>query len=122
MTVPLFEPPPSYGLPLVKGGDLHVVFVYKPVVTDDDGEPILANGKYQYEKADYPAGATVKLIIETNPVQEFDADISGPNASVSVDHLITDEIDKNIDWRVILTYADGLDEVLANGRTFRKDR
>jgi hypothetical protein len=117
----LFPPPPVYDLPLSKGGDLYVDFVYKPVVVDDDGEPVLVDGEYQFEEADFPSGSSVKLTIDSDPEVSATAVIDGSHAVVQSDYLSVDAVKGGKFWRLVITYADGLDEVLANGKTIRKD-
>lgn len=118
----LFDTSPVFDLPLTKDDDLSVQFVYKPVVVDENGDPILdANGKRQFAEADYPDGATVQLRIDTDPQTVFDATIVGSKATVFADHSETDAIKAKVPWRVVITYADGLDKVAARGKTVRDD-
>jgi len=117
----LFPPPPVFDLPLSKGGDLFVRFVYKTVVVDGDGEPVLVDGQYQFEEADYPGGATVALTIDTDDPVRAVADISGSDAVVQVDYTELDAVKPGKLWRLVITYADGRDEVLVNGKIIRKD-
>lgn len=119
----LFDPPPIFTLPFSKGGDLHFGFIYKPLVVDVNGEPVLDNGgKKQFVVADYPAGATVALVIDHDPDPiTVDADIVGPLATVHADYLIADTVDKGKLWRAVITYSSGLDQVMCNGTTLRAD-
>ena len=48
----IFPPPPKLDLPLSKGADLDVTFIYKPLV---DGVPT---------EADWPVGSTVTAVID----------------------------------------------------------
>lgn len=106
MTTPLFTPPPLFALPLTKGGDLHVDFIYKA----------------QYEIADYPDDAVVKLVIDTEPeLTEVTATITGSRATIHLDYTAADLIKKGLLWRLILTTADGIDTVIVNGVTTRAD-
>src|SRR5262245_19818611 len=114
--------PARFALPLATGGDLYVGFIYKPLVTDESGEPVLdADGKRQYAVADYPAGATLALTIDTATPIIVDADIVGAVATVWEDKAVADTVAANLLWRAVLTLADGRDVVLCNGRTMRSD-
>lgn len=121
----LFDPPRIFELPFSKGGDLHFSFRYMPLIVDGDGLPVLdADGKRQYAAANYPAGATVKLVIETDdpaaPIVVA-ASILGSMATVWADTVVADAVASRKLWRVVITYADGLDQVLCNGKTSRYD-
>lgn len=123
----LFDPPPTFTLPLSKGGDLYCQFVYKPLVVDGDGDPVLdINGGKQFAEADYPAGATVNLTIDaasdgSTAAIAIPAVISGSRATVSEDHLVVDDVPKNTFWRVVITYTGDVDVVMCNGLTSRND-
>lgn len=117
----LFTPPQVFELPLSKGGDLYLDFIYKPLVVDENGEPILDNGQKQYAVADYPDGATVKLVIDADDPIVVEADISDEHAIVWEQSEVADLIPKNRLWRAVITYSNGLDVVLCNGVTVRKD-
>jgi hypothetical protein len=117
----LFDPPPVYDLPLSKGGDLRVDFIYQPLVVDEDGAPVLLDGELQYETTDYPVGASLRLVIDSTPPIEADAVITGSVASVRVDKAETDPVPGRVFWRAVLTFGDGTDVVARNGRTVRKD-
>lgn len=118
----LFDPPQMFLLPLTKGRDLYCEFVYEPLVVDGNGDPILLNGQPQYVKDDWPAGATVRLIIETSPVlTSDDATIAAEIATILIDKTVVDAITKTPLWRLEVTYADGIDDVLANGKVKRCD-
>ena len=121
MTTPLFPPPPVFALPLSKGADLHVTFEYEAMVVDENGDPVLTAGQPQYVRADYPAGATVTLTIDTEPPVVGTGAITGPDALVHVDHTVTDAIARPVLWRSIMTLADGTDIPLCNGKTMRAD-
>jgi hypothetical protein len=116
----LFEPPESFDLPLTKHRDLHFDFLYKPLVVDVNGEPVLVNGQAQYAIADYPVGATLTLEIDTAPVTTADATISTHHAVVEVDYAITDLIKAKVPWRLRLIQGTW-DDVVAQGRTVRVD-
>jgi hypothetical protein len=117
----LFPPPQVFALPLSRGGDLHVDFVYKPMVLDPAGDPVLVGGQPSYQVADYPAGAVVTLTIDTDPRIIAVAAITGPHAIVHIDYLAADQIPARVLWRCVLTTTDGLDTVIANGTTTRHD-
>lgn len=119
----LFDPPPIFTLPLSKGGDLHVTFVYKPLLTDEGGDPVLDDdGNRQYVVADYPDGASVAMAIETDgDLVTADAEIAGALATVWEDTTVADPIKSGSLWRVTITFADGLDQVMCNGTVTRYD-
>ena len=117
----LFDPPPGFSLPLSKHRDLHFDFLYKPLLVDTNGEPILdADGNPQYQVADYPVGATVTIEIDTSPVTTSNATISGPHAVVEIDFATVDVIKANVAWRLLLIQGTW-DDVVAQGRTERID-
>lgn len=118
----LFSPPAIFELPLSKGGDLHCSFVYKPLVVDEDGVPILdGQGNKQYAVANYPVGATVNLIVDSDTTITAAAVIVGSVATVHEDKAVADLIANNKLWRVVITYSDALDVVMANGTVARYD-
>lgn len=117
----LFPPPPVFTLPVVKGQDLRCDFVYKPLVVDDEGLPVLADGQPQYAMADYPEGATVTLTIDTDPPTVLEATITGAHAIPVLDYLEADQLASKLLWRCVLTTTDGIDTVLAHGTTQRRD-
>lgn len=122
----LISAPPVRLLPLSLSRDLHVVFVYKKIVVDDDGNPVKVNGQFTYEEVDVPEG-TVKLEINTSgisgmpDVSEFEAEVDGSDITVHVDHTVTDRIPKGRLWRLVITYTNEVDDVLVNGTTIRSD-
>lgn len=121
----LFNPPNVFDLPLSKGGDLYVAFRYMPLVVDGDGQPVLdGQGRKQYAEADYPAGASLTLTIDAkgdaDPIITL-ADIDGSLATVHEDAAVVATVGNGHLWRAVLTYADGLDQVLCNGVTKRYD-
>jgi hypothetical protein len=119
---PLLRPPRQFSLPLSRGNDLYATFVYKTLVVDLNGNPILLNGVKQYIVTNYPDGAAVTLFIDsTNPATEVDATISGSQAQISASHNITDAIPSGITWRLVIAYANGQNVVICNGLTVRKD-
>lgn len=116
----LFPSPQVFELPLTKGRDLYCEFVYEPLVVDGNGDPVLLNGQPQYARADYPAGATVTMTIDTDEPVTGTAEITGDTAVVLIDHLAVDAVKGKL-WRLGITYTSGVDDVLANGKTIRKD-
>jgi hypothetical protein len=117
----LFNPPQTFDLPLTLRRDLHFDFMYKPLLVDANGEPILdANGNPQYQLADYPPGAVVTLEIDTSPLTSSDAVISTHHAVVEVDFALTDPIAAKVPWRIRLIQA-SWDDVMAQGQTKRFD-
>jgi hypothetical protein len=119
----LFDPPPIFGLPFSKGGDLYFGFIYKPLVVDEAGLPILdSGGKKQYEITDYPADSTLELFIETDAEPIIvEADIAGSLATFWEDKEVADTVVKGKLWRAVITYGNGLDQVMCNGTTVRSD-
>jgi len=96
-------------------------FIYKPLVVDENGDPVLDGaGKPQYVEADYPDGATVSLTIDAKTPVTSNATITGSKASVLVDHAQVDPVFSGA-WRLVLTTQDGVDQVLANGTVARRD-
>lgn len=120
----LFPYPPVFELPLSKGRDLYCDFIYEPLVVDIDGIPILdGNGEFQYEPADYPDDCIVKLEIDVpdaSPVVAT-AVVTDEHAIVQKDFLIVDALSGGLYWRLKITYASGVDDVLCNGQTKRRD-
>lgn len=122
MTKPLFTAPQEFSLPLSKGGDLFVEFVYMPAKLDSGGNVVRDDqGNIVYETKDYPQGSTVTLTIEGSPKVVQQANISGEVAKVLVDHTKLDSIQYSVLWRLVLTNKDGIDTVIANGYTVRRD-
>lgn len=119
----LFKRAATYDLPLTKGDDLTLRFVYKQLVVDDNGEPVLdVNGKWQFVVTDFPDGAAVNVEIDTKPTPlVLDATISGPNATVQEPYTTMDTIPARIPWRVKVAYAEGMTKVGARGKTVRDD-
>lgn len=116
----LISAPPVRLLPLSKSRDLHVVFVYKKIDVDSSGVPIKTNGKYTYNVTNVPAG-TVKLEIDDDETLVFNAVVEGSKITVHADHTLTDGIPKGRLWRLVITYTNGVDDVLVNGTTIRSD-
>lgn len=123
--VNLFAPPPIFSLPFSLGGDLYVGFIYKPLVVDFNNEPILdAGGKKQYQVADYPAGATVEMVIDLKAPAAplvIPAEIDGSIALIWSDKADVEDVIPGLLWRLVITYDDGLDQVMCNGTTVRSD-
>ena len=107
----LFTPPPVYGLPLSKGGDLLVNFRNK--VPDSDPP--------EYE--DYPVGVALLLVIDTAEPVEAEAEISGSVATVRVESEVVDTIPKGKLWRCVYQMAGSptTEIIVANGLTERHD-
>ncbi len=109
----IFPPPPKLDLPLSKGADLDVTFIYMPLV---DGVPT---------EADWPVGSTVTAVIDAKgQAVEAVAVITGSHARVHVDHQIVDPIPAYTLWRLVHTLPaepDDVDDVLVNGTVVRSD-
>lgn len=118
----LIEPPSTFDLPVSRGGDFQAVFVYKPVMVDGLGDPVLdANGNLQYSVASYPTGAFVTLTIDALPTPISGlATVVGSRATVVIDKALTDTVKDYQLWRLVMT-VDTLDTVLANGQVIRAD-
>lgn len=122
MSTNLFNPPPTFTLPLSLGQDLFCNFVYKPLVVDGSNNPVLdANGNLQYAVANYPAGAVVTLTIATSTPVTATATISGSVATVTVPYSTVDGIAKGVLWSLAITYSSGVHQVMCNGTTVRSD-
>lgn len=118
----LWSPPPKFILPFSEGGDCSVNFVYKPLLVDDNGSPILDNqGKEQYPVTDYPVGATVTLTIDTTPPLVVAATITGSVASVVVPQPVADTVPRGAKWNLVLLCPGGQKLVMCNGTTARSD-
>lgn len=115
---PLYGVPPKALLPLVKGEDVEVDFIYKPMALNSSGEPLLVDGKPVYEEGDFPEGATLMLAIDPN-VRGV-ATIDGSHAKINIDHALVDRIKVGALWRLVLTVEDS-DRVLLNGKISRSD-
>lgn len=107
----LFKPPPVYGLPLSKGGDLIVDFRNKVPGSDPPAY------------ADYPDGVQIKLVIDTDTPIQATAVMSTSHAVVRVESEVADTIPGGKLWRCIYQQAGSptTDKVAANGRTERYD-
>lgn len=116
---------PTFNLPLTKGDDLFFVFIYKTVLKDEEGEPILdENNKKQFVVADYPEGSVVELQIddaEGNVAVTVEGDIDGSEATFWEDYTVTDLIPAKRLWRVKITYSNTRDKVMCKGMTTRDD-
>jgi hypothetical protein len=107
----LFDPPPKYTLPLVKGQDLVVDFKNK------------VPGSNPAEYVDYDDGVTVTLVIETDPVTTADAEIDGFHAVARVESADSDAIPNPVLWRCVVSLpgTPTTERVGANGKTKRFD-
>jgi hypothetical protein len=114
--IPVIPPPALLDLPISNHADFYARFVYKPVVVDVNGEPVLLAGKYQFVVADYPAGSSVTLIIDTNPPLVVDAVITDQFAEVLIDKAVTATIGIGSTWSLVLTFADGFDKAIMEGK------
>jgi hypothetical protein len=115
----LYRVPPKAVLPLVKGEDVDVDFVYKPALLNAQGELLLdTNGNAQYVEEDFPDGVSLILVIEPKVIEE--AVIVGSRAKINIDHAIVDRVRPGALWRLVLR-LDELERVLLNGTTIRSD-
>lgn len=89
----LFDPPPIYNLPLVKGQDLIVDFKRKV----PDSNPT--------EYLDYDVGTTVSLIIDTETPTVAAAVITGHNAVCRIESTTSDAIPQGLLWRCVVSLA-----------------
>jgi hypothetical protein len=107
----LFDPPPIYNLPLVKGQDLVVDFKNK------------VPGSNPATYVDYDAGVTVSLVIDTDPVTTAAAVITGYHAVCRVESADSDAIAKGKFWRCIISLPGSptTERVPVNGVTIRAD-
>jgi hypothetical protein len=106
----LFDPPPVYTLPLSLGGDLSVDFQNNP---SGDNQTFV----------DYGVGVTVTLVIDTDPALEVDADVTDYHAVVKVESEVTDLIDTDTKWRLIVASptTPTTETVAARGKVKRFD-
>lgn len=112
--------PQALVLPLTTGRDLYVDFVYKTLVVDADGEPVLdSKRKPQYVRTNYPVGASVTLEIDTEPPTTASAVITDEHAVINIDFAVTDDIPRNVKWRLKLVTDH--DDVPVQGRTARME-
>lgn len=115
----LYDVPPKVILPLVKGEDVHVSFVYRLAQLDEDGELVLGvDNNPIYEETDFPEGAEVVLVID--PTITGEAVIDGAYASINIDHSRVDKVRAGTLWRLVMTVGE-VDRVLVNGVTARSD-
>jgi hypothetical protein len=121
----LFDPPPVFELPFSKGGDLYFEFEYMPVVVDVDNNPVLdSHGNFQYAVADYPPGTDAVLVVEADGADiEVDGVIDGSIATFWKDKAFVgpDVVSTGGLWRLVLTFSDGLDKAICNGKVKRYD-
>lgn len=120
----LLLPPKKFTLPLTKNRDLYCVFVYKPLVADVNGNPILdVNGLRQYQVANYPTGCTVKLVIDDGSTDGIVVmgTIDGSRAEIWANHTVVNAVKAGKLWRVVIRYTNELDDVLCQGTITRED-
>lgn len=110
--VNLFNPPPSFTLPLVMGSDLVLSLTYRQLKTDG----------VTYENADWPANSVVTLVIDSQPASVTSvADIVAEVATIGVESTVTDGIAPGLQWRLIVNTGATWDQVIAHGLTQRSD-
>lgn len=107
----LFDPPPTYDLPLVKGQDLVIDFKNK------------TPGSNPAAYVDYDAGVAVSLVIDTDPVTTAVGVITGHHAVCRVESTVSDAIAKGKLWRCVVSLPGSptTERVPANGVTIRSD-
>lgn len=105
----LFEPPPTYNLPLVKGQDLVVDFKNRQ---PDSNPP---------EYLPYAEGTSVSLIIDTDPPTVAPAVLDGIHAVCRLESEVCDRIPARVPWRCRITLDDDVDLVAIHGVTTRFD-
>lgn len=107
----LFDPPPIYDLPLVKGQDLVIDFKNK------------VPGSNPAEYVDYADGVTVKLVIDADTDTVADATISGYHAVCRIESDVSDLLPRGLLWRCIISLpgTPTTERVPVNGRTIRSD-
>lgn len=116
----LFDPPDSVTLPLIKGEDVDVEITYTVLLVDAGGLPVLdPSGQRQYVVTDFPAGATVQLIIEPNITG--DALITGSTARMQIDNTLVNGVRNGTLWRIVMTEVNDVDKVILHGKTRRFD-
>ena len=107
----LFDPPPIYDLPLVKGQDLVIDFKNK------------TPGSNPAEFIDYDDGVTVTLIIDSTPATIAEAEITGYHAVCRVESAVSDALTKGLFWRCVVSLpgTPTTERVPVNGLTLRSD-
>lgn len=108
----LFDPPPTYELPLVRGQDLIVDF--KNRIPNSDPADYVS----------YDPGVQVALIIDTDDAQTVaTAVIDGHHAVCRIESTVSDAIPSGKLWRCRITLPGNptTDLVAMNGKTIRKD-
>lgn len=119
----LYNSAAVYDLPLTKGDDLALRFVYCELHVDENGDPILdGKGRAQFEVKDYPEGAAVRLEIDTRPDQlVIDAVIDGHDAMIHAPAEVVDKVPGRIAYRVKSILSPDLAKVPTHGKTVRND-
>lgn len=124
MTDLLYPVAPKAILPLVKGEDVDVEFIYKVLLVDGDGEPILDDSydppRRQFVVTDVPEGATVILVVDPN-IESEPAEIDGSVIRPAISHTLVDRTPDCTLWRLVMTPEGGRPRVLVNGITQRFD-
>lgn len=107
----LFNPPPIYDLPLVKGQDLVIDFKNK------------VPGSNPAEYVDYADGVTVKLVIDADTDTTAQAEIDGFHAVCRIESDVSDQLTKGLLWRCVISLpgTPTTERVPVNGRTIRSD-
>lgn len=107
----LFNPPPLYDLPLVKGQDLVIDFKNK------------VPGSSPTEYLDYGVGVTVTLVIDSTPPTTATAVITDHHAVCRVESTASDPLAKGLLWRCVLSLPGSptTERVPVNGVTARYD-
>jgi hypothetical protein len=120
----LFNAPQAFDLPVSLGRDIYFDLLYKPLLVDTNGNPILdANGNQQFVLTNYPTGATLTLKIDdpTYPTETtVNATINGWHAVFQQSYTIADTLKDKTPYRVVMVYG-GVNNVVVQGKIARKD-
>lgn len=103
----LFSPPSKFALPLSKGSDLNVEFLYE----DPDNEGSFLN---------WPVGVQVWLYIDSTPQIASQATIIAHRAIIAVQSELTDPVKRGVLWRLVVRNGT-VDNVACNGTVIRSD-
>ena len=144
MAANLFDPPPKYGIPLSRGGDIYLRFTLtvpdpngetEQVIDPDTGETV---ERVKRVEVNFPAGSKMVFAITTAGIGSTEVmeevseavseatgrpGIDGSKAEMLMDHIALDGLsfDENQTWRLTYTSAEGVDSPVANGFTYRAD-